>query len=165
MAILSQILGSSFGRNPAGANFGGVHMPPLMQPQFRALGNTQKVTDTAVPYAGGPAPAPQTPGQVVGDVGNNFHAMLDQLRQGRTDLRDQGLHGQDYADGMRSLRESLGFGGGGGGFPGGVPNSAGGPGGGPGAGVMGSIMQAFNGGAGGGMDIGKLLSMLPAVMG
>ena len=64
-----------------------------------------------------------------------------------------GMARRSAIDSWKDLRP--GGGGGGNGIPG-LPRAPGAGGG----GIMNSIMQAFNGGAGGGMDMTKLLSML-----
>jgi hypothetical protein len=136
MAIMSQILGSSFGRNPAQMMPGGIQHPGMQMPQMYAA--PQRPTGQMMPM-GTPTSANGNPGAPGPDPQRNpgFDMFRNMLHPGANQV--PGAGGNDA------------------GLPGGV---AGAP-----NGIMSQIMQAFNGGAGGGMDIGKLLSMAPMIRG
>jgi hypothetical protein len=139
MAILSEILGSSFGRNPSVINAGGVRMPML--PQVQMYPAPQRQTDTRTPYAGGTQPA-ESPTQAFGDFQNNLNSILHP--SAAASPANPAVTAAPNVPAAASAAATPAAGNGG---------------------IMGSIMQAFNGGAGGGMDLSKLISMLPAIIG
>lgn len=105
--ILSQILGTSFGRSPTMGGGGGVHMPPL--PQVQMYEAPQRPVAPAAPPTAPASAAPATTPQQNAVVGSTPVSA--------------------------------------------APNTGG---------IMNTIMKAFNSGAGGGMDLAKLLTMIGA---
>lgn len=138
MAIMGQILGQSFGRQP-------MQMAPIMRQ------NIGQMSPMNIPQMYDAPQRAQVYGTPTSAQGN----------PGMPGPQGQGVPGRMIASWQHP-------GGGphmtpGGGNPGIVPpgNSAGGANG-AGGGIMGQIMNAFNGGYGGGMDMTKLLSMVGA---
>lgn len=143
MAILGQILGTSFGRQPL-MNAGGVNMPrPFMPSMTQAPSRAEFL---AAHYGGGGngnAPAP--------DAGAGGPDIIDKLLK-RGGPYAQGVPG---ANGQVPNPSAAG-----GAAPNAaVPNAA------P-SGIMQQIMGAFNGGYGANpLDLSKLIQMAPMIMG
>jgi len=157
MAVLSQILGTSFGRSPAGFNIGGVRMAPLMQPEMQPAPTRAQMSGWPYGYTDTRTPA-QSPSQVFGSVGNNARDLLSQIRQAIGQQPQAGAGGVAPAPNATPTPATPAPS-----TPTAMPNvSSAAP---SSNGVMGSIMSAFNSGAGGGMDMSKLLQYLPMIMG
>lgn len=140
MAIMGQIMGRSFGRNPAGFNFGGgpVMHPmggPMQMPQMYAAPMRPQLP-TSVSSQGNPnAPSPD-PNRPGGDA-------WDYIAR---------LRNRNAAGGVVNNSPA-------------APSVASGTSAGADNGIMQQIMNAFNGGYGGGMDMSKLMQLAPMIMG
>ena len=160
MAILSQILGSSFGRGPA--QMTPIHMPginiPGMAPDPNANAYRTQQDGQQQPAQGQGGQQ----GQSIDDVINGFKARLEAMRNGGG-VAGGGQVGVGGAQGIGPEPAPVPVDFNSVPLPTGATGAAGGiPGMGAGAGgVMGSIGSAFNAGAGGGLDMSKLMSLLP----
>lgn len=145
MAILGQILGTSFGRQPL-VNGSSVHMPQPFMPQMTQAPSRAQFLATHYGGGGGNTPAP--------DAGAGGPDLIDKLLK----------RGGPYARGVPGASGQLPNPTAAGGVaPAAAPN-----------GIMQQIMGAFNSGYGNGtgagfgtdpLDISKLIQMAPMIMG
>lgn len=144
------ILNAIVGRQPLGGG-------PMMHPGFVMPTAPAPFWD---PKTQGPQRAPDGGGQVQGEGGVFDHLL------GQGDLGSfMDAHGINFGGGPDPTRRGVGLHGDHTGLGGGVPGAGMVPPAAAGAipgqgGVMGNIMSAFNAGAGGGMDIAKLMAMM-----